>query len=69
MLAPETKAMLPADGPLRPLPAADVADTVWQAYHGDKLHWYLPSELAAYDVEVTANPESTRDRRIAGSLL
>jgi NAD(P)-dependent dehydrogenase (short-subunit alcohol dehydrogenase family) len=69
MLAPEIKAMLPADGPLRPLPAADVADVVWQAYHGDKLHWYLPSELAAYDVEVTANPESTRDRRIAGSLL
>jgi NAD(P)-dependent dehydrogenase (short-subunit alcohol dehydrogenase family) len=66
MLGSEQKACMPAEGLLRVLPAEAIADTVWAAFHGDKLHWYVPEELAAYDVDVTRHPEAARDRRIAG---
>jgi len=69
MLAPEAKALLPHEGLLRALPAEAVADLVWEAYEGDKLHWYIPEELAAYDVSVTSRPEEARDDRIAGHLI
>ncbi len=65
MLPPEMKAMLPTEGPWRPLPAAAVAEVAWQAYEGNKLHWYIPEELAEMAVQVTANPEAVRDDRIA----
>lgn len=68
MLAEEQKALLPKEGMLRVLPAEAIAETVWAAYHGDKVHWYVPAELAGYDVEVTARPEAARDRRIAGAF-
>lgn len=68
MLGEKQRAALPKEGPLRVLPADAVADVVWAAYHGDKVHWYVPSELAEYDVEVTRAPELARDRRIQGSF-
>ena len=55
-------------GMLRGLSAEAVAEVVLAAYHGDKLHWYVPEELAAYDVEVTTRPEAARDRRVAGGV-
>jgi short-subunit dehydrogenase len=67
MLPAELKALLPTEGMWRAIPAEDVAAAVLQAYHGDKLHYYVPAELAAYDAEATASPEAVRDRRIAGS--
>ena len=30
---------------LRVLPAQAIAQAVCDAYHGDKLHWYVPCEL------------------------
>ena len=69
MLPDEIKARIPTEGQWRLLPAQAVADAVWQAYHGDKLHWYVPPELAAYDVEITAHPEKARDDLIVGRLL
>jgi len=68
MLDPAQKAALPTTGMLRVLSAEAVAEVVLDAYHGDKLHWYVPEELAAYDVEVTTRPEGARDRRIAGGI-
>ena len=68
MLSEKEKARLPKEGMLRALPAQAIADTVWAAYAGDRLHWYMPTELADYDVEVTRRPEAARDRRIAGSF-
>ena len=47
----------------RLLPPVAVAEAVWAAYHEDKLHWYVPPELAAFDVQVTAEPERARDER------
>ena len=69
MLPPELKAILPTEGTFRPLAADDVAEVVWQAYHGDKLHWYVPAELAVHAVRATTEPETTRDERIAGKLF
>ena len=66
MLPDHHKARFPKEGMLRVLPAETIADAVWAAYQGDKVHWYVPSELADYDVEVTSRPEAARDRRIAG---
>ena len=66
MLPDDKKALLPKEGMLRMLPAEAIADAVWSAYQGDKVHWYVPSELANYDIEVTSRPEAARDRRIAG---
>ena len=69
MLPEELKARIPLEGVWRLLPAEAVAETIWAAYHGDKLHWYVPPELAAYDIEITTNPEKARDDLIAGRLL
>lgn len=69
MLPAAQKSLLPKEGMWRVLPAEAVAQTVWDAYHGDKLHWYVPAELADYDVRVTTHPETARDDRIAGRLL
>ena len=68
MLPPELKAILPTEGTFRPLPADEVAEVVWQAYHGDKLHWYVPAELADHAARATtrARDHSRRtDRRQA----
>ena len=46
-------------------PPSDVAQTVWSAYHGDKLHWYVPEELKAFDIQATAEPEVVRQERAA----
>jgi NAD(P)-dependent dehydrogenase (short-subunit alcohol dehydrogenase family) len=64
----EHKQRLPTQGMWRVLSAQAIAAVVWDAYRGDKLHWYAPAELAEFDVEVTRQPEATRDKRIAGRL-
>jgi NAD(P)-dependent dehydrogenase (short-subunit alcohol dehydrogenase family) len=68
MLSERERARLPKEGMLRTLPAQAIADTVWAAYAGDRLHWYVPIELSDYDIEVTRRPEAARDRRIAGGF-
>ena len=67
MLPANLKAMLPREGMWRAIEAESVAEAAWAAYHGSRLHWYVPEQLADYDAEVTATPEAVRDRRIAGS--
>ncbi len=69
MLPPEQKALLPKSGMWRVLPAQNIAETVWAAYEGDRLHWYAPAELAQFDLKATEDPEGTRDDRIAGRLF
>ena len=69
ILDPAVKAMLPTEGPLRVIDPADVAMLALTAYHSTGLHYYIPQELADYDVDVTTNPEAARDRRIAGSPM
>ncbi len=49
----------------RTLPPEDVAACVWDAYHGDQLHWYVPPELVDRDRAKAADPETLRDEMIA----
>ncbi len=65
ILSASVKAMAPADGMWRLTPPSEVADAVWAAYHGDKLHWYIPEELKAFDIQVAAEPEVVRAERAA----
>lgn len=65
ILSASVKAMAPLEGMWRLTPPSEVADAVWAAYHGDKLHWYVPEELKAFDVQVTAEPEVVRAERAA----
>ena len=41
-----------------------VAQCVWDAYHSDTLHWYVPPELVERDRAKVANPEKLRDELI-----
>lgn len=63
ILPERVRAGAATEGMWRLLPPVAVAEAVWAAYHEDKLHWYVPPELAAFDVQVTAEPERARDER------
>lgn len=63
ILGDKMREMAPKEGMWRVTPASEVADAAWAAYHGDKLHWYVPAELIDFDVEVTSFPERVRDER------
>lgn len=45
----EFYAVAPKRGMFRLMPARAVAETVWLAYGSDKLHWYVPADLAWID--------------------
>ncbi len=64
MVTPEHKATLPKQGMWRLMPPSEVAKAVWEAYHSDKMHWYVPPELAELDREATSSPERERDKWI-----
>ena len=68
ILGDQMRAMAPPDGMWRLVPPAEVAETVWAAYHADQLHWYVPKELKAFDVQAVESPEVVREER-AGLLL
>jgi NAD(P)-dependent dehydrogenase (short-subunit alcohol dehydrogenase family) len=57
------RAMAPPQGMWRLVPPAEVAQAVWDAYHGDLLHWYVPSELKDFDLQATSVPELVREER------
>lgn len=42
-------ANVPKKGMFRLMPASSVAECVWKAYHGNKLHYYVPDEIAWID--------------------
>ena len=69
MLSAADKAALPTEGMWRVLPAEAVAEAAWQAYHGDKVHWFIPPELAELDRQSTAAPEAVRDALVARSMV
>lgn len=52
----------PAGGPFRVIEAIEVAETVWQAYSSDTLHWFVPAELADLDKAAGNTPEILRDK-------
>jgi len=52
----------PTQGVMRLIQPSEVAETVWQAYHSDQLHWYVPSELKEVDRMKGESPEMVRER-------
>ncbi len=63
--ADETETMLanaPKKGPFRLMPPSAVAEAVWAAYGSDKLHWYVPPEIAWIDRIKGFSPERIRKR-------
>lgn len=48
----------------RTIDPSEVAECVWNAYHGDQLHYYVPEELKANDQAKLNNIEARRDAMI-----
>jgi NAD(P)-dependent dehydrogenase (short-subunit alcohol dehydrogenase family) len=69
ILPAAAKAYAPSEGMWRLMPARAVAEVVWDAYHADKLHWYVPPELFDFDTRATADPEAVRDGMASGGGL
>ena len=65
LLGDQMRALAPAEGMWRLIDPADVAKTVWDAYHRDKLHWYVPEELRSFHLQVVSEPEVVREERTA----
>jgi NAD(P)-dependent dehydrogenase (short-subunit alcohol dehydrogenase family) len=69
ILPPGVAAAAPKEGMFRAIPPIEVAKVVWEAYHSDKLHWYVPPEIVELDKAATLTPEATRDNMANGSLF
>ncbi len=65
ILPANVNAMAAPAGMWRLIQPSEVAAVVWAAYHGDRLHWYVPDELKDFDVQATAEPERVREERAA----
>ena len=69
ILPPGVAEGAPKEGMFRAIPPVEVAKTVWEAYHADKLHWYVPPELVELDKAATLTPEAVRDQMAQGGLF
>lgn len=55
----------PKEGPFRLIPPSEVAAAVWDAYHGTRMHSYVPPEIEDIDRNKAHAPDAMRDARIA----
>ncbi len=69
LLPPGVAASAPPTGMFRAIAPIEVAKVVWRAYQEDRLHWYVPEELAELDRQAAFTPEKVRDLMAAGSLF
>ena len=69
ILPPGVAEGAPKEGMFRAIPPVEVAKAVWEAYHADKLHWYVPPELVELDKAATLTPEAVRDQMAQGGLF
>jgi len=58
----EFYARVPKKGMFRLMPADSVAKCVWEAYHGNKLHYYVPNDIAWIDRIKGFAPNFIRNR-------
>jgi NAD(P)-dependent dehydrogenase (short-subunit alcohol dehydrogenase family) len=68
ILPPEAVANAPKEGMFRLIPPSEVAKVVWAAYGSEKLHWYVPEDIAELDKAATLSPEAVRDQMASGSF-
>jgi NAD(P)-dependent dehydrogenase (short-subunit alcohol dehydrogenase family) len=52
----------PKEGMFRLIHPIEVAKIVWEAYHSDKLHWFVPEEIGELDRASANEPEQLRER-------
>jgi NAD(P)-dependent dehydrogenase (short-subunit alcohol dehydrogenase family) len=69
ILPPGVAEMAPKEGMFRAIPPVEIAKVVWEAYHSDKLHWYVPPEIVELDKAATLTPEAVRDQMAQGGGL
>src|SRR5277367_4615439 len=62
ILPPGAAQSAPTEGMFRLTPAMEVAKIVWEAYHSDKLHWFVPEEIGELDKAAGNNPEQVREQ-------
>ena len=72
--AQDTESLLanaPKKGPFRLMPPSAVAEAVWAAYGSDKLHWYVPPQIAWIDRIKGFSPETIRKRirKLTGGIV
>jgi len=63
----DLQARAPKRGPFRLMPAVSVAEAAWQAYHSNRLHWYVPKSIRLIDLVKGLSPELVR-RQIVKAL-
>jgi NAD(P)-dependent dehydrogenase (short-subunit alcohol dehydrogenase family) len=68
IIGPGTAAAASKTGMFRAMPPIEVAKAVWEAYHSDKLHWYVPPEIYELDKAATLGPEQLRDGFLDGTF-
>jgi NAD(P)-dependent dehydrogenase (short-subunit alcohol dehydrogenase family) len=69
ILPPGVVENAPKEGMFRPIAAIEVAKVVWEAYHTDRLHWYVPPEIFELDKAATLTPERVRDDMLSGTFF
>ncbi|MGA0607007.1 SDR family oxidoreductase [Phenylobacterium sp. VNQ135] len=69
ILPPGAVEAAPKEGMFRAIPPIEVAKVVWEAYHSDKLHWFVPEEIAELDKASALTPEVVRDQIAADGLF
>jgi len=69
ILPPGAIEAAPKEGMFRAMHPSEVAKVVWEAYHSDKLHWYVPEELAELDKASAAAPEAVREQMAGGAFF
>ncbi|WP_010219472.1 SDR family oxidoreductase [Sphingomonas sp. PAMC 26621] len=65
LLSDGMRQMAPSEGMWRLVKPREVAETVWEAYGADRVHWYIPEELREFHLQVVAEPEKVREERTA----
>lgn len=69
ILPPGAVDSAPKEGMFRAIPPVEVAKVVWEAYHSEQLHWYVPPELVELDKQATLAPEQMREAFATGSMF
>jgi Short-chain alcohol dehydrogenase of unknown specificity len=69
ILPPGAVEAAPKEGMFRAVPPVEVAKVVWEAYHSDRLHWYVPEEIAELDKASALDPEAVREQMAAGAFF
>ncbi len=61
----------PSEGMFRLIQPLEIAKIVWAAYHDDpnRLHWFVPEEISDLDKASALDPEGTRAKLAAESLI